>query len=385
MRRFFCFFVVLMLLQSCCMAFSDEDYWIVEDDADLVIDPLDQARGVMRGMTVEEKIFQLFIVCPEDLTGEKRTTDWPDENPLLAYPVGGVVIFGQNIVSEAQLQSLAENMYLDAIQAGIFTPFLAVDEEGGAVSRVANKLGYPFALSPGTVGKMNKPLLALESGRQIADYLKPLGFNLNFAPVSDVLVVDAPEIGDRSFGRDTQLVTTHALAMAQGLREGGVIPCFKHFPGHGAVGGNTHNGKASTRRTLDQMLSAELLPFAAGIEEDIEMIMVSHFTAQELDKNHPCSLSKAVIQNLLRERMGYRGVVVTDALRMEAITKYYDSDEAAVLAFQAGADLLLLPNNFEKAVEGIQKAVEKGDISMNRLNESVERIVALKIQYGLIR
>lgn len=385
MRRFICFFAALMLLQSSCFAFTDEDYWVVEDEEDQVINPIDQARGIMRGMTVEEKIYQLFIVCPEDLTGEDRTTAWPKENPLLSYPVGGVVIFGQNIVSEDQIRSLAENLYLDAIQADVFTPFLAVDEEGGAVSRVANKLGYPFAMSPGKMGKLKQPQLAREAGTQIAGYLKPLGFNLDFAPVSDVLVADAPEIGDRAYGKDASLVTEYSLAMAQGLRDGGIIPCFKHFPGHGAVTGNTHNGKALSRRTAEQMASAEWIPYAAGIEEGIEMIMISHLTAQELDKTAPSSLSKNVIQHLLRDRMGYNGVVVTDALRMEAIVENYDSDEAAVQAIQAGADLLLLPNNFKKAVEGIRKAVAQGDISMARLDESVERILALKIQYGLIQ
>lgn len=382
MSRIICLLLCLGMLLGGMPAIAEEEYWIVEDNADWEVNPLDQARGVMRGMTVEEKVYQLFIVSPEDLVGREKCTSWPETNPFVQYPVGGVVLFGQNIVSEKQLQSLAESIFVDAAGACMFMPFLAVDEEGGSVSRVANKLDYPFAPAP---ARIESAAMAKETGLQIAGYLKPFGINLNFAPVADVMIVDAPEIGDRSFGWDVQDVTEYSLAMAEGFREKGVIPCFKHFPGHGAVAGNTHQGKASTKRTPDQMRQAELIPFAAGIENDIEMIMISHFTAQGLDEKNPCSLSARVIQGLLREEMGYQGVIITDALRMEAILKYYDSDESAVLAFQAGADILLLPNNFQKAAEGVLKAVNNGEISMDRLNESVERILALKIQYGLIQ
>lgn len=382
MSRIICFFLCLGMLLTGAQAIAEDDYWIVEDDEEFVSDPLDQAYAVMRGMTVEEKVYQLFIVSPEDLHGGERCISWPEENPFVQYPVGGIVLFGQNVVSEMQLRSFAESIHVDAASVGMFTPFLAVDEEGGRVSRIANKLDYSFAPAPAQIESAD---MARDTGIRIAGYLKPFGINLNFAPVADVLIVDAPEIGDRSYGWNEQKVTEYSLAMAEGLRCEGVIPCFKHFPGHGAVAGNTHNGKASTRRTLEQMMDKELLPFAAGIEQGIEMIMISHFTAQELDDRYPCSLSYSVITGLLREKLGYQGVIITDALRMEAILKYYDSDESAVLAFQAGADILLLPNNFQKAASGILKAVQKGEISMERLNESVARIIALKIQYGLIR
>lgn len=386
MRRFFCLFACAVLLSVTAFScLAEEDSWIVDDDYDFIIDPRLQAQGVMRGMTVEEKVYQLFIVTPENLTGEKQTTQWPEQNPLLQYPVGGVILFGQNIVSEKQLQRFAENLFLDAVHADAFRPFLAVDEEGGSVSRIANKLGYSFAEHPARIGKTGERDQAAAAGSYIASYLAPLGINLDFAPVADVLVAQAPEIGDRSYGKDPQLVAELSLSMAEGLREEGIIPCYKHFPGHGAVGGNTHKGKATVVRTLAQMEKAELIPFARGIESGIEMIMISHFTARELDAAYPCSLSEKVIGGLLREKMGYDGVVITDALRMDAISENYDSDEAAVLALKAGADLLLLPNNFQKAVKGVLEAVETGEISMERLNESVERILALKIRHGLIR
>lgn len=383
MRRLLSLLLIVVFLAA--PGLGEGFYWVVDEWADENVSFKDQARGIMLGMTLEEKVYQLFIVAPEDLTDEKQTTIWPGENPLLHYPVGGMVLYGRNIVSEEQVQALATEFFLDAAQAGVFTPFLAVDEEGGYVARMANKLGYPLTLTPEEMGKLGRPTLAKEAGERIGGYLVPLGINLNFAPVADVMVVDAPEIGNRSFGDDTDMVTQMALSMAEGLRQQGVIPCFKHFPGHGAVTGNTHQGKASTRRSLEQMEQAELIPFAIGADAEVEMIMISHFTAQALDSKYPCSLSANVINGLLRERLGYQGVVITDALRMDAITKYYDSDEAAVLAIQAGADILLLPNNFHKAVEGIFEALETGELTEKRINESVERILALKIQAGLIR
>lgn len=390
MRRFFCFLLVMLILLSPCAVAEwgvwpeIDDAWIVEEDDDASVQPIDLARGVMRGMTVEEKVYQLFIVSLEDLTGEENTVQLPQENVLLHSPVGGVMLFGKNMVSEAQVKALSDGLYLDAVQAGVFFPLIAVDEEGGALSVVANKLGYPFAPAALELGKSGDTEQAYAAGARIAGYLNPLGIRMSFAPAADVYAAGAQNEA-RFFGKDAQTVSDLSLAMAQGMRENGVIPCFKHFPGQGGANGDLNNGKVTNRRTRFQLEQTDLSPFANAIAKDAEMIMVSHMTAPELDGKTPCSLSPAVIGELLRSRMGFQGVVVTDSLRMKAITKYYDSDEAAVMALKAGADLLLLPNNFQKAAEGVLQAIDRGELSIARINESVERIVMLKIKYGLIQ
>jgi len=375
--------LIMLIICLCVGPLTGNAAWVVVEDDD-VVTSRELAMGLLWGMSLEEKIYQLFIVSPEDLTGETQTTQWPEKNPFLQYPVGGMILYGRNIVSEEQLKGLAEAYFLDVAQAGVYAPFLAVDEEGGYVARVANKLGYPLTLTPESMGKLENPALALDAGRQIGEYLSSFGINLDFAPVADVLVQDGGELGSRSFGKDPDVVAQMALSMADGLRQQGLIPCFKHFPGHGAITGDTHDGKVISKRSRAKM-AAEWAPFEAGIDQDIEMIMVSHFIAAALDDKYPCALSEKVIDGLLRREMGYDGVVITDALRMDAIADHYDSDEAAVLAIQAGADLLLLPNNFRKAVRGIIQAVEKGQITEERIDESVIRILELKIKAGLIR
>lgn len=386
MRRFFSIFLSLILILSWGSAFAREDSFIVVDDEEDIPDPRYQARALMRGMTLEQMVYQLFIVEPEALTGEKRTTVLSDTEDYFArYPVGGVILFGKNIVSAEQLSALTAAIEADAQRAGIYAPFIAVDEEGGAVSRVANKLGYPLSLSPHLIGEAKDASAAREAGLQIAAYLCPLGINLNFAPVADVLVADGPEIGNRSYGSDAQMVSVLAAAMAEGLRTGGIIPCYKHFPGHGSVSGNTHTGTASTWRTLPEMRETEWVPFAAAIEQDIEMIMTSHLVARGLGDTEPASLSQAVISRLLREELGYDGVVVTDALRMSSITAEYKPGAAAVRALQAGADVLLLPSSLPTAAQAIIKAVEDGTLTRARIELSVERILALKIRRGVIQ
>lgn len=387
MRRFeIIFLCVLLLLGGRIGQAEDWGSFVVEEDEENVApDPRHQARALMRLMTTEEKVYQLFIVTPEALTGENRTTALGEKNVLAARPVGGVILFGQNIASEKQLGALTEQLQAQAEKAGIYPLWIAVDEEGGAVSRVANKLGYPLALTPETMGKTGDEAQARAVGEQIAAYLKPLGINLDFAPVADVLVAKGAEIGERSFGADPGVVTRLTLAMTEGLREGGITPCMKHFPGHGAVTGSIHSGPASSRRTLEEMREAELVPFAAGIADQIEMIMISHLTARGLGDTVPASLSPLVIRDLLRGEMGYDGVVVTDALRMSSITADYKPGTAAVRALQAGADILLLPSSLDSAAQGIFKAMETGEITLARIEESVERILALKIRCGLIQ
>ena len=389
MRRLGIVLLALLLALGWAGACAEErdSFVVVEEDdgGDLLPDPRRQARVLMRSMTAQEKVYQLFFVAPEALTGESYTTALGGSNVFARYPVGGVVLFGQNIVSEAQLKTFTSQMQEQARQAEVYPLFLAVSEEGGAHSRVAGKLGYPPAPSAARIGQTGDGEAARQAGRAIADYLRPLGINMDFAPVADVDVAEKNGLGERSYGADADQVSGMAFAMAEGLRQGGVIPCYLHFPGQGSVNGDLNKGSASILSTEDEMRRREWAPFRAGIEGGIEMVMVSHGVARSLGDGLPACLSSLVVNGFLRGELGYDGVVVTDSLRMKAITESYKPGPAAVRALQAGADMLLLPEDLDAAAHAVLKALDTGEMTLERIDASVERILALKIMRGLIQ
>ncbi len=387
-KRFFLWTLALTLaLLALLPALGEEEDWglyiVVEDQDLLPPDVSRQAEALMGLMTDTEKVYQLFIVSPEMLTGEGRTSALGSVNVLAARPVGGVILFGQNIESEARLRQLIADLQTQAALAGIFPLFIAVDEEGGIVSRVANKLGYALADAPETIGQAENENAAYTAGAYIASYLSPLGINLDFAPTADT-VIDSPGVGVQSYGGDAYLVSRMVAAMAEGLRQGGVIPCYTHFPGHGAKEGSTI-GALSVRRTEEEMRAKEWIPFRDGASAGIEMILVSHAYLRTQGETIPASLSYQAVTGFLRGQIGYDGVIVTDSLRMTAVTKDYKAGQAAVQAIQAGADILLLPADLDAAAQGVFKALNSGQLTMERIEESVRRILMVKIQSGLIR
>ena len=346
----------LFFLTAPCARAMD---WTVSEEEDTAVpDPQQQARILIREMTLEEKIYQMLFVAPEALTGETYTSALPDISVMREYPVGGVVLFGQNIIDGEQLKALTDSLRLGGEKYGGIPPFIAVDEEGGSVSRIANKLGYPLPASPDAVGREDDPAAAAyAAGEEIAAYLQQFGINMDFAPVADVMIRNVAELKGRSYGGDADTVAACALSMADALRQGGVIPCFKHFPGHGAVSGDSHKRPVSSSRTLAEMQESELRPFAQAIENGAEVIMVSHLIAQGLGDEVPASLSPKVIGRLLREQMGYNGLVIGDALRMKSVTQDYKENIAAVRMIQAGADMILLPIDMESVARYILHAV----------------------------
>lgn len=382
MRRIVLVLLALLLALGLFPAAGFAGSFVVEDEEEETPDPRHQARAMMQRMTDEQKIYQLFFVTVEDLTGEERSASLPEENLLEKYPVGGVMLFGQNIESESQFSALIASLRAQAAKAGLYPLFLGVDEEGGLVSRVANKLGYPLAFSPEEIGEKGDDALAREAGRQIAAYLTPLGVNMTFAPTLDTLI-DQEKPGAQTYGSDPSLVSRMGRAMAEGLREGGVLPCFTHFPGHGTKEG-TLLSNIGISRTLDDMRALEWIPFQDAIDEGAEMILVSHGKVRLMGEDVSCSFSSAMLKNILREQMGFDGVIVTDALRMSAVTSVYKKGQECVSALKAGADLLLLPPDLHKAVAAVKNAVASGEITMQRIEESVERILAVKIQMSVI-
>lgn len=225
---------------------------------------------------------------------------------------------------------------------------------------------------------------AYDSALAIGGYLFRYGFNVDFAPVADVRTdVKNTEIKMRSFGEEPLMVSAMTACFVDGLHACGIIPVLKHFPGHGAVSGNTHSGIGISRKTADEWRETDFLPFIAGIGADAEMVLMSHQMAVNVDPNLPASLSPRVI-TMLREELGFKGVIITDALRMDAIHKLYGSGEACVRALEAGADMLL-PSNFTNAYNGVMKALKEGRLTEERIDESLRRVLLLKEKYGLLR
>lgn len=355
-----------------------------------------EAETLLNGMTLEEKIGQLFIIRPESLQPGLTSQQVHDANKygatalgshmaeeLRGYYVGGIVLFSKNIVTPGQLTSFILTMQ----QQSEIPLFVSVDEEGGSVSRIANSQNFdvPKYSNMQDIGLTGDSSEAKKVGTTIGAYLKQYGFNLNFAPVCDVNTnPNNIVIGSRSFGSDPDLVAEMVTAEVSGLHEAGVMSCVKHYPGHGDTKGDTHEGFVSIEKTWDQLKQCELIPFMKAIAKPIDMVMVSHITAPNISSdNLPSSLSYEMVQEKLRGDLGFKGVIITDSMAMGAISKEYSSADSAVKAISAGIDIILMPENFTQAYDGILSAVKGGVISEKRIDESVLRILDLKSQYGL--
>ncbi len=344
----------------------------------------EQIEATLANMTLEEKVAQLFVVTPEALTGYETVTAAGDatREAIQAYPVGGLIYFQKNLQSPEQVKEMLANTRLYYKEAGCPAPFLSVDEEGGSVSRIAKQSAFGAERMPDmrVIGENGNLKEANRVGTVIGSYLSELGFNLDFAPVADVLTNSENEVvKKRSFGSDPELVAEMSMAVAWGLESQGVYASLKHYPGHGATKSDSHKGYAYTDKTLEELLDAELIPFQKGIEEGIQFIMVAHICVPTItEESIPCSLSKQMITEVLREQLGYEGIVITDALNMGAISQEYSAQEASKKALEAGVDLLLMPADFTSAYEGILTAVESGEITEERIDASVRRILRAK-------
>lgn len=345
-----------------------------------------QAQELLSLMTLEEKVAQLFMITPEALTGVEQVTAAGEatEEAYGQYPVGGIVYFEQNIASEEQLKEMLSNMkQISQSKSGV-SAFLAVDEEGGSVARLANheSLDIENVGSMYQIGESKDAQKALEAGESIGGYLKEYGFDVDFAPVADVL--DSGEntvIGDRSFGTDPNQVSEMTAKVTEGLQSQGVSAVLKHFPGHGSTAEDTHEGYAYSEKTLEELKAWDLLPFQAGIAAGADFVMVSHLSAPNAaGEDVPVVFSENLVTGVLREELGFEGIIITDALNMEAITGSNTSQEAAVRALQAGVDMLLMPEDFASAYQGVLDAVENGELTEERIDESVLRILTLKFQ-----
>ena len=316
------------------------------------------------------------------LAGQVIVADWSGSGSPIKLvkrlDVGGVVAFSDNVVDASQIRRVNRTL-----QRRVRRPWplmIAVDQEGGQVARVRGGVtDFPSFMS---VGAADDEQLTRDVHRASGGELRRLGFNVDFAPVADVTWGPTDvAIGARSAGSDQRLVTRHSLAAAEGLRAGGVVPVFKHFPGHGSVAADSHNTLPVQRRARSQLERIDWRPFRAAIEAEESAIMVGHLNVRALDRGVPSSLSRRVVTKTLRKDLGFHGLVVTDALNMRAVTGFAKPRRVAVSALRAGADVLLMPPDPKAARDGIVKAVRKGRLDRRRLRQAAARQIALLLHH----
>ena len=340
-----------------------------------------RAELLLENMSTHEKICQMFIVTPEQLTGYSLVTQAGDttRSSIRENPVGGVIYFAQNLESYEQTKQMITDTQRYSKELTGIPMFISVDEEGGTVARCADNIGTTAFDDMYTYKDMGADV-AYQNAKTIAEDLNALGFNLDFAPVADTWSnSENTVIGYRAYSNDFEQTAELVASAVKGFNDGGVFCTLKHFPGHGDTATDSHYGAAITYKSIYDIEEQEYLAFEKGIEAGADMVMVGHITVNWLD-SIPASLSYTVITGELRNKLGYDGIIITDSMQMGAITNNYSSGEMAVKTVLAGTDIILMPADLDAAISALEAAVEDGTISEERINESVKRILELKLR-----
>ena len=388
-----------------------------------------QVEEELASMTLRDKVGMMFFVRPEALDTDVYY-DSPQDLANISlqevndrmretarnYPMGGVILFGHNIKDEAQL-----NRFITDLQQLSGRPLLGIDEEGGRLAifkaageekllKARQKIGeirpgvdeeggrvarigrnpnfnvpkFPSAASLAAAGRTSD---VENAANTIGKYLKSYGFDVDFAPVADVNT--NPQnivIGDRAFADNPREAAPMVKAYLKGLQKAGVVGCLKHFPGHGDTQADTHFGYAMSRKKWDEIRDCEMIPFKAGIQAGAHMIMTAHISLPNVTgSNIPSTLSPLILQDKLRNEMNFNGVIITDAMEMGAIIRQYSVEDASIMAIKAGVDMLLCVREYPLVFNAVLNAVQRGEISESRIDESVRRILHLRHAAGLTR
>lgn len=340
---------------------------------------LTRAEELLAGMSLREKLCQLMIVRPEVLTGESPVTAAGETTRLALeqYPVGGLIYSVDNLVTQEQTREMIENT-----QSYSKIPLIiSADEEGGNVGRLMYKLGTTFIHSMYSYKDMGEDT-AYQNALTIGTDMVSCLFNTDFAPVADVWTNPANTvIGDRAYSDEFGQASELVAAAVRGFTESGVICCVKHFPGHGDTSTDTHEGAAVVDKSLEELRAGEFLPFEAGIEAGVDMVMVGHITVTAVD-DEPATISHEVITGLLREELGWDGAVVTDSLDMGALAGY-EIGEVCVKYLEAGGDIMLGIPDLAAALTALETAVTEGRLTEQRIDESALRVLMLKLSHGI--
>ena len=355
---------------------SQETTEVTEEEKPSLVDE------TLAGMTLHEKVCQMMFVTPEELTGEDGVTVAGDatRQALENYPVGGIVYFAKNLESQDQVKEMIDNSQ----KYSSIGFFVGTDEEGGVVNRLMDTVGTTY------IGSMyyykdDGDETAYENAYTIANDMSALGFNLDFAPVADVWSnPDNTVIGERAYSDDYAQAAELVGNAVKGFNDGGVMCTLKHFPGHGDTAEDSHYSSAYVHRTKEEIMADEMQPFRSGIEAGAEFVMVGHLIVPDIDEV-PATLSYKIATGILRDELKFEGVAITDSFEMESIADNYSVDDAVVMSVKAGMDMILQPKDMASAVNSIEQAVADGELSEDRIDESVRRILTLKESRGLLK
>lgn len=384
--RLFSVLLSIMLFCTGCGVSKENSKSDTVENKEPTVD--EKVEKIVNNMTLEEKVGQIFMVAPEAVDKDGGITTVFTENiekEIEKYNLGGYILFASNIENPTQTQELINGLK----KSSKIQPFVGVDEEGGRVARIGKNsaMGVEKIEPMAQVGKSQNYERANEIGTTIGKYIKNLGFNLDFAPDTDVLTdSNNTEIGDRSFGNDPEVVGKMATEVVKGLQSENISTVLKHFPGHGGSIGNSHQGFSLSNRTEEELKKCEIVPFKTAIEKGADCVMVAHMSLPNVTgDNIPATLSKKVVTDMLKTELNFKGVVFSDSMSMGAITENYGTGDACVKAVEAGIDMVLMPENLDEAYNAVLEAVKNGKISQERLDDAVSRIIKAKIQRGIIK
>lgn len=341
------------------------------------IEEVDRIKEKVESMSLDEKIGQLFIVGFE---GEEINDEIVDL--VKNQKVGGLIYFSRNIIDSKQIINL--NNEIKAMEKDI-PLFISVDEEGGLVSRVPEE--FVKLPSSGYIGQFNDENLSYNVGKIIAKELNSLGFNMDFAPVLDINSnPNNTVIGERAFGNSAEIVSRLGVNNMEGIRDGKIIPVSKHFPGHGDTDVDSHYGLPIVKKTLEELENLEFIPFKNAIDNGADVVMISSIILENIDNEYPATMSKKIIKDILRDSLGFDGVIATDDMTMGAIVDNYNLTDAIIMSINAGSDLILVCHGYDDIINSIvavKDAVNSNIISEERIEQSVYRILKLKDKYNI--
>lgn len=374
MRKKISYFLMISILSLIIISCNDID---VSKQIEKVSKSI-RSDEIIDSMTLDEKIGQLFVVAFE---GKELNSNIKDL--IEKYKVGGIILFDGNVSDIKQTVSLINN--LKSINSNNKYPlFISVDEEGGRVTRMPEE--FKRMPSSADIGGRGKIEIAENAGNIIGESLKSLGYNVDFTPVLDIY--SNPQntiIKGRAFGNDVNIVTKMGIAEMKALKKNNIVSVPKHFPGHGDTSIDSHVGLPIVHKSLSELKNFEFKPFEEAINNGADAIMVGHIVLSKIDKNNPASLSKDVI-DILKKDLKFEGLVVSDDMTMGAITKNYNLEDSVLKSINAGVDLVLVCNGFDnqvKSINRVKEALSTGELTEERLDESVYKILKLKHEYGL--
>ncbi|MBL4932129.1 beta-N-acetylhexosaminidase [Clostridium paridis] len=348
----------------------------------------DDVQRKLDKMSLEEKIDQMIMLSIDEVVKDGNKIKFTEMNEatknfLSKHQLAGLILFKFNMIDKPQTEKLTKDIQ-NLSKVNKF--FIATDQEGGRIDKIPTENKTKSARE---IGNTKDPNNAYKAASTIGSDLKTLGLNLDFAPVMDVDTnPNNPVIGDRAFSNDPKIVAEFGVKFIEGLHSQGILATAKHFPGHGDTTGDSHKELVKVNQPLQRIENVELYPFRKAVENNVDMIMVGHIVVPALDDDKtPASLSKKMMTSLLKEKMGFKGVVITDAFDMKAITQNYDIKSAVMQSINAGADIILMPvalvpgendKEYEELVRFIKEKVQAGEIQESRINDAVTRILTAK-------